>query len=79
LKFILVCFCWTPIFSTFRCFLVLSLDIVFALISLQAAATKAIFKAAMKGEEELVKKCIAEGANVDEFRDEVIEAGYVSI
>jgi hypothetical protein len=33
----------------------------------------------MKGEEELVKKCIAEGANVDEFRDEVIEAGYVSI
>jgi len=35
----------------------------------QTAATKEIFGAASNGKEELVKKCVAKGANVDGHKD----------
>jgi hypothetical protein len=35
------------------------------------AAAKAVFDAACNGNEELVKTCIANGANVDGHKDEV--------
>jgi len=73
------CLCLLDSLSTYRCFLFPSLDIHFARISRQITAAKVIFYAAMRGKEELVKKCIAEGANVDECRDLVSEAGNVLI
>ena len=44
--------------------------------SLQAAATKEIWTAAKDGKEEVVKTCIAKGADVDGHKDEVREAAH---
>jgi hypothetical protein len=55
---------WSEVCTLFSYFPLLSVDA-------QAAATREVFDAARDGKEDAVKKCIANGADVDGYKDSV--------